>query len=116
MPLPTFTPPMRPSPGTSRAPEVSLRKSQFGDGYAQASPAGLNHVRQVVALKWEFLSLAEAQEIETFLVGQGGYRPFLYTLNGEAQARRWVCESWSVTDGHPSTVNATFREWFGQVV
>lgn len=115
MPIPTFNPPMRPSPGTSRTPEVNLRRASFGDGYGQNSPAGLNHIRQVVALRWEFLTLAEAQEIEAFLVERGGYQPFLYALNGEAQARRWICESWSMTDGHPSTVSATFKEWFGQV-
>ncbi|MTH61206.1 phage tail protein [Paracoccus litorisediminis] len=112
MPLNTFNPPVRPSMGTGIAPEVTLRKAQFGDGYTQNSPAGLNHIRQVVTLKWETMSLAEARQIETFLIGQGGYIPFYYTLNGESTPRKWTCESWALTDGHPSKIQATFRENF----
>lgn len=31
MALATFNPPMRPSPGTGHAPEISLRRASFGD-------------------------------------------------------------------------------------
>lgn len=113
MPLPIFTPPMRPSPGTTTTPELSLRKSSFGDGYEQRSPAGLNHVRRTVNLEWPYLNLSEAKEIEAFLVARGGYEPFIYRLNGETVDRRWTCETWAVTDDHPSKVTAQFREWFG---
>lgn len=112
MPLATFNPPMRPSPGTSHAPTISLRKAAFGDGYTQASPAGLNHIRRVVNFRWDFLTLAEANEIEAFLIQHGGFRPFLYTLNGEATPRKWTCDTWSLTDNHPTQVTATFREDF----
>lgn len=113
MPLLTFTPPMRPSPGTTTSPELALRKSSFGDGYEQRSPAGLNHVRRTVNLAWDYLTLTEAREIEAFLVARGGYEPFTYRLNGEAVDRRWTCESWSLVDGHPAKVSATLKEWFG---
>lgn len=112
MPLNTFNPPMRPSPGTSWTPEVSLRKTAFGDGYTQASPAGLNHVRRTVNLQWEYLTLAEAKAINDFFTGQGGYIPFYYRLNGETVDRKWTCESWSVTDGFPSKITATLKENF----
>lgn len=112
MPLTTFTPPMRPSAGTGNTPEVSLRRASFGDGYTQASPAGLNHVRRIVTLRWDYLSLAEARQIDTFLKARGGYEAFYYTLNGEAQPRKWTCAEWSITDGHPSRLTATFREDF----
>lgn len=113
MTLPTFTPPMRPSAGTTHQPEVALRTASFGDGYTQSAPAGLNHIRDVVSFKWDFLSLAEAQEIEGFLAARGGCQPFLYTLNGEAEPRRWVCDTWSVTEGHPCRLTVTFKESFG---
>ncbi|WCR09576.1 phage tail protein [Paracoccus stylophorae] len=116
MPAPTFTPPMRPSAGTQITPEVNLRKAPFGDGYGQASPSGLNHIRRIVRLEWAYLSLDEAQQIDTFLTGRGGYRAFTYTLNGEAQPRRWTCAEWHIEDGHPARVTATFREYFGPEV
>lgn len=112
MALPVFTPPMRPSPGTGHAPEISLRRAIFGNGYTQASPAGLNHIRRVISFRWDYLTLAEAKAIDAFLVQQGGHRPFLYTLNGEATPRKWTCSDWNLTDDHPSKVQATFREDF----
>lgn len=113
MTLPTFAPPMRPSAGTTHQPEVALRRASFGDAYVQASPAGLNHIRGVVTLRWDYLTLTEAREIEGFLAARGGCQPFRYTLNGETEPRRWVCESWSVTEGHPCRLTATFKESFG---
>lgn len=112
MPIPVFNPPMRPSPGTGHAPEVKLRTAAFGDGYTQSSPAGINHIRQVVTFRWDYLNLAEAKEIEAFFVARGGYQPFEYQLWGESEPRRWVCESWSITEGHPTRVTATFKESF----
>lgn len=116
MPLTTFTPPMRPSAGTGIASEVSLRKAPFGDGYTQASPAGLNHVRLTVTLRWDYLSLAEAMAIDTFLKARGGYEPFYYRLNGETADRKWTCSEWSITDGMPARLTATFREDFTTAV
>jgi phage-related protein len=112
MALPTFNPPMRPSPGTGHSPEISLRRTPFGDGFVQASPTGLNHIRKVVSLRWDYLTLDEANEIEAFLIQQGGYRPFWYLLNGETVPRKWVCDTWTKTDNHPAQVTATFREDF----
>lgn len=112
MPLQTFIPPMRPSPGTGRGVELALNKTPFGDGYTQASPRGLNSVRRVITLKWDFLSLDEARQIENFMIARGGYQPFYYTLNGEATPRKWTCETWTVTDDHPSKVSLTLKENF----
>lgn len=112
MALPVFNPPMRPSPGTSHAPEISLRKASFGDGYCQASPAGLNHIRKVISFHWAFLTLDEANDIEAFLIERGGYRAFYYHLNGEAIDRKWTCSEWRIEDGHPAKVQATFKEDF----
>ena len=112
MPLLTFAPPMRPSPGTGRGVELSLNKTPFGDGYTQASPNGLNHVRRVINLKWDFLTLAEARQIDNFMIARGGFEPFYYTLNGETVARKWTCETWNVTDDHPCKVTLTLKENF----
>ncbi|MTD98797.1 phage tail protein [Paracoccus sp. YIM 132242] len=112
MALDVFQPPMRPSPGTGHAPEVNLRKASFGDGYVQASPAGLNHIRCVISFRWDYLTLNEARTIEGFLIAQGGYVPFYYTLNGEATPRKWTCAEWSLTEGYPCRFTATFKEDF----
>lgn len=112
MALPIFNPVVAPSPGTTRAPEISLNKVSFGDGYTQASPKGLNHIRRTLTLKWDGLSPADAKSIEDFFVERGGYKPFLYMHHSDNVQRKWTCEQWSGVSGTPSTFTATLKEDF----
>lgn len=112
MPISTFNPAVRPSPGTSSTNELSLNKTSFGDGYAQTSPRGLNHIRKSVTLRWDALTLDQAKDLETFFVGLGGVTPFYYTLRWESAARKWTCEEWAITDGSPFSFTATLKENF----
>ena len=112
MPLPTFTPEVAPSPGTQRAPEIALNKSSFGDGYTQASPKGLNHIRQTLVLKWTVLTPAQMLALENFFVERGGYKPFYYAHSSDGVTRKWTCETWSASTGSPCTFTATLRQDF----
>lgn len=112
MPLTTFTPPVAPSPGSSITPELALNRVSFGDGYTQASPRGLNHLRRVLQIKWEALSPDQAKAIETFLVARGGYQAFLYTHPSDGVQRKWTCDTWNVSFGGPCKATATFKEDF----
>jgi phage-related protein len=111
MTLATFNPPVGPSPGTSTRPELRLKKAEFGDGYTQTTRDGLNHLRRVVALKWDMLTEPQADTIEVFFETQGGDMPFLYALRGDV-LRQWTCEEWERTRDSPNTVSATLRECF----
>lgn len=111
MPLNSFTPPVAPSPGTENTPEIRLKKAEFGDGYTQTSRDGLNHIRDVVSLKWDVLTEAQADTIEAFIRTQGGDTPFLYALRGDV-VRQWTCEKYTRTRGSPNTVTAEFRASF----
>ena len=112
MTLPTFLPPMTPSVGSSQKPDVNLRRADFGDGYSQAAPAGLNHIREVASLRWDVLTRAEKDQLVAFLKERGGYQSFTYQLPTEATARRWTCDDWRVTALPASlfAVEATLRE------
>lgn len=112
MPLNTFDPPVRPSPGTSFSNKIKLREVEFGDGYTLASPAGLNHIRKQVSLKWDALSLGQVWALDAFFTGQGGNVPFYYTLHGEDTPRKWTCKEWSFSDGTPATFSASLEENF----
>lgn len=79
-PIPFFCPPMTPSVGLTRKPKVNVLKVEFGDGYSQRVANGINHIKQVVKLKWDVLSKDECDEIEDFLRERGGYKPFYYEL------------------------------------
>src|SRR5690606_29261995 len=43
--IPTFDPPFAPSPGAQNKPEIKILQAEFGDGYSQPTPNGLNHIR-----------------------------------------------------------------------
>lgn len=116
MPIATFAPEIAPSPGSQRTPEVKLRKSEFGDGYTQASPAGLNHIRRTLALKWDGVSPAQLAALNAFFEAQGGYKPFWYTHAPEGVQRKWTCDTWGVTYGAPASFTATLREDFSNAV
>ena len=112
MTLPTFTPPVAPSPGTGHNPEISLRKAEFGDGYTQASPAGLNHIREVIALRWDGIDLDTTQALRICVEERGGYKPFYYKPYGFVTAMKWTCAEWSGVAGAPWTVAAKLRQSF----
>ena len=114
MPLQTFIPPIPPSKSDVR-PEFKILEAEFGDGYTQSVPDGLNHIRDVANLSWDALTPAQADTIETFIRNHGGTTPFLYTLSDSATQRQWVCKEFSRTRGTPNKVTATFRQDFSSV-
>jgi phage-related protein len=111
MALQTFNPPVPPSPGTDIKPEMKINRAEFGDGYTQEQPAGLNHLRRVVTLQWDVLTIEQAAAIEAFFEAHGGYQPFHYALSDDVQ-RKWTCDTWGLVRGTPNTFTATFRESF----
>ena len=112
MALAYFTPNPRPSPGTENTPELKILSAQFGDGYTQETPDGINHIRSVWRLKWDALTPAQADAIEAFFVAQKGTTPFWWK---EVSTGPWIkvtCKEWSRTRGAPHTVTATLRQSF----
>lgn len=98
MTIETFYPPVAPSPGTSRKPELKLLEAEFGDGYSQVMPAGLNHIRHTFDLKWEVLTQGQADAIEAFLERHGGSTPFLYQHAHTKAPVQVTCKEWGRQD------------------
>ncbi|NIH77431.1 phage-related protein [Ochrobactrum sp. P20RRXII] len=113
MSLFTFDPPIGPSPGVGHGREVKLLEAEFGEGYSQSTPKGLNHIRKSLDLKWEALTLSQRDEIEDFLIDHKGNTPFYYRPYGERFALKWTCKEWSSTpDGGVWVFSATFVQSF----
>lgn len=115
MTIASFSPPVGPSVGgTSRSVTPRVRRNQYGDGYSQRTPDGINTFPRKATLRWNMLSYADAQAIEDFFVGLGGSAPFSYTLPGESTARKWTVVSWerSELDGQLQQVTAQLVEEF----
>lgn len=78
-----------------RAPRI--HSVQFGDGYEQRAPDGINADLRKRSLSFTARSSAEALAILAFLEAQGGTASFDYTHPGDS-SRKYVCKSWKVTD------------------
>jgi phage-related protein len=98
MTLATFSPNPPPSPGTVRKPKLKILKADFGDGYTQPTPDGLNYVRRTLGLQWDLLSPAQADAFDAFFVANVAL-PFWYQPSDEGTAIKWTCEDWDFTTG-----------------
>lgn len=113
MALPTFQPPIGPSPGTAHKPTVNLWEADFGDGYSQPTPKGINHIKKTVTLSWKTLTYEQMLEIVDFFERMGGNKPFYYQVYGNRGVMKWTCKEWdSPTESGIWKVNATFVQSF----
>ena len=112
MSIPTFTPPIAPSPGYRKRPEIRILRAEFGDGYTQTARDGLNHIRKVDILRWDVLTPEQADQITGFLEERGGDLPFLYTRPGDTAPTKFTCAEWDETVNQRGyrTITATFRQ------
>jgi phage-related protein len=115
MTTPTFTPPFAPSPGATNKPEIKILQAEFGDGYTQPTPDGINHIRAVRSLQWEMLERDERNAIISFLEERGGTQPFLFAMPGDAAPVAYTCADWTDTalEAELYTITVTFRRFFG---
>lgn len=113
MSMPYFYPPVDPSPGSRRSQEIKLLEAEFGDGYTQVAPRGLNHIRRKLTLNWEALTLDQRDQIIAFFESLMGYAPFAYTPYGESAPIYWTCKQWDHgTNSGVWTVTAEFVQTF----
>lgn len=113
MSIPTFYPPIDPSPGSRHTQEIKLLEAEFGDGYSQVSPRGLNHIRRKYNVTWEALTKEQCDEIDQFFKDRMGYETFIYTPYGETEPVYWTCKQWDrSTSGGVHTFTAEFVQTF----
>ena len=112
--MPTFTPPVGPSPQTSTRHEPTRLVADFGDGYSQRITRGINQDRRVVTLVWSVLTHSDAQTIEGFFAGLLGVDSFDYQVPGSAASAKWVCSAWTRTevDDFIAAITAELTEVF----
>ncbi len=118
MAIPTFDPPIDPTPGLSRKTNYKLLKAEFGDGYTQTTRDGINHRRRQITLAWEALTDCQAWEISDFLEERGGDLDFYYTPPRESVPVKWKCEEWEDTVNADGTrkISATFQQSFSNAI
>ena len=97
MALTTFNPSVRPSPGTSFKPQVKVLEAEFGDGYSQPTPDGINNIRQKVDLTWDALTETQMNQINNFFTNRKGSQAFYFRPAGYSTPLKWTCKEWSRT-------------------
>ena len=108
-----FNPQKGPSIGSSRSNKIRVKTNDFGDGYSQVIPDGINTHQQEISIKWDYLSESNADAIENFFIDQNG-SPFLYTLPGESTVKKWRCIEWlsSYQEKGGRSITATFTRMY----
>ncbi len=91
------------------------RRADFGDGYVQATGAGLNTKQTKWSLAWTSELNGNVATIEAFLDERAGSKPFWWTPPGASSATLWACAGFSTRPTGPdsTTLSAEFVRWFG---
>jgi phage-related protein len=103
------------SPGTAEKPEALVVSTQFGDGYAQAAPTGINEIRDVYDVVFNGVDEAISDEIVAFLRDGLGYKPFDWVPPRRTVASRFICTTYQRTMGSvvgEYNISATFKQDF----
>ena len=87
------------SPGTSCEWQPRVLATQFGDGYEQSQPDGLNAVKQVWDVVIDAASAEAASEIEDFITPGLGWERFDWTPPRQTVALRFKCTAFSSSLG-----------------
>ena len=88
----TFSPPVAPSQPLNLDFQPRLIKANFGDGYMQTAPDGLNPSPLTASLAWNLLTQAQQEAIDAFYRAHIGVT-FYYTLPDETAPRKWQAQS-----------------------
>lgn len=101
------------SAGTTLTEEPRVKKAQFGDGYEQRAPDGINNTPQVWELSFDQVDDAVADDMVAFLRQQGGMA-FNYVPMRSTTALRFKCERWTRSYSTPgeSSLRARFDQVF----
>lgn len=104
------------SPGTSLSEEPRVLAAQFGDGYRQLAPDGLNTIPQSWSMVFNKVDDPIAAEMIEFLRAHKGTIPFSQVPLWATAAIAVTCGKWNRVQSDvvgQSTITATFDQWFG---
>lgn len=86
-----------PSPGARTKDTFRVREAQFGDGYSQSYPEGLNSLNQTFNLQFRG-TVSYIDEIVSFLRSKKGASEFTFTPPSSSEEVKVVCKTWDRED------------------
>ena len=104
-----------PSVGVQINSEPKNTNIQFGDGYLQRTPDGINNQLLKFDLKFEQRSDIETYGIEHFLREYGGVTNFSFTPPkpyDRVTGKKWICQQWSLQKNFVdnNSISAMFQQ------
>lgn len=100
-----------PSYPIDKQAEPRIKRVEFGDGYTQQAPDGINYNLYTWNLTWESLTKEEKTILEQFLVEHKGYMTF-YWVDPEGVRFMVKSRSWTISEFAPRIykVTTTFNQ------
>lgn len=103
-----------PDYGSDVQTEPRVLEAQFGDGYVQGTPDGINNMLGKYPLQFNGIKKEMADAIEDFLRSKKGYLRFSWDVPETTPTKtiQVVCKSWNRTYANWQTYNMrmTFEE------
>ena len=108
----TFT--WRPTYGAQVNSKPKVARAQYGDGYSQRAPMGINSNPEIWNLTFSGREDVEAAAIKAFLDTAAGSDSFYWT-NLTGTTNLYICQTYSRTfdDEDKNQVTAQFEQVFG---
>ena len=114
-----FSAPVQPDKGMARATTSRTLTAQFGDGYEQRTPQGINNINQSIEVGFNSRPKDEIDDIVAFYESKKGATSFSFVMsdsNGGSneETMKVVCENWSQTWKYDDyyDLKATFRRLY----
>lgn len=100
-----------PSYPVEKSVEPRVKRAQFGDGYTQEAPDGLNPLLHTWNLNWDVVTYDERTTITTFLKARNGCESF-YWIDGAGTTHLVKCPTWTESNIEPTLykITATFKQ------
>lgn len=100
-----------PSYPIEKTAEPKVKRVEFGDGYTQEAPDGLNYNLYTWNLTWESLNFEERVIIEDFITARKGFETFLWT-DPDGVQYRVKAKQWSISEFTPRVYkfSTTFKQ------
>lgn len=111
----TFSPALAPSVGSAGDAQPRVTVADFGDGYSQRTPNGLNALdHEIYNLTWNVLDTTAFEAIRDFLKPKLKVTAFLWTAPGDASAKTWICDAFrpAPLEGDLWSLSVSFKRVF----
>lgn len=77
--------------------KFNVRRADYGDGYSQRSPVGINNLSKTCSVGFLKRPLEVCDRIEAFLVARQGAEAFWWQHPRDSVRRKWTCSEYTRT-------------------